>query len=258
MKSKMGKILTVTSTKGGVGKTSLVIMLADMYRRMGMQVLMIDMDLFNGNLAFACNVKMKKSIYDLCDDMANNRCLNGINDDYICHVRDKIDLIGAPKDPRQAMEMDNRSLGNILKSLKYSYDVILIDTNQVLNVSNMIAFEQSNYILDVITNNSFDLQNTRSFVALCKDMKVDNLVLILNNVLSKKNAYYSIFDIKNVTKKNVDYIISEHLYLDNYDDLVIDGKIVDYGSNLNGVAMKDYEGLANCMLSLVKDRGEEA
>ena len=45
------------------------------------------MDLYNGNLAFAYNAKVKNSIYNLCDDMVNNRLLNGISDDYIYNVK---------------------------------------------------------------------------------------------------------------------------------------------------------------------------
>ena len=57
MESKKGKILTITSMKGGVGKTTTTMMLANIYSRCGKKVLVIDLDLYNGNLALNFSVK---------------------------------------------------------------------------------------------------------------------------------------------------------------------------------------------------------
>jgi len=255
---KKGKILTITSMKGGVGKTTTTITLANIYARSGKKVLIIDLDLYNGNLAFAYNIKLKNSIYNLCDDMVNNRLKDGINDSYIYKVKDNIDLIPAPKDPRQANKVDNRILEKVLVSLGYLYDVILIDTNHILNVCNMIAFENSYKILSICTNDSFDLQSTKSFVAVCKNMEVDNLVLILNNAIDSRRNYFTNYDIKNIIKKNIDYTISSSLYLKNFDQLVMDGKITDFDSKLKGEAKKYFDSFAECMINLIEDKGGKA
>ncbi|MBQ7105646.1 MAG: AAA family ATPase [Bacilli bacterium] len=255
MENKKGKILTVTSMKGGVGKTTTVMMLADIYAKYSKKVLVIDLDLYNGNLAFAYNVKVKNSIYNLCDDMANNRLVDGINSDYITKVNDNIHLIGAPKDPRQANKIDNRVLSTILDSLVFLYDVIIIDTNHVLNICNMIAFEHSYKIIDIFTNDSFDLQSTKSFIAICKNMEVDNLVLLLNNAIDSRKNYFSNYDIKHITKKNIDYTISSNLYLKNFDQLVMDGKLSNFDLAYKGDSKKYLENFAECMINLIDDKG---
>lgn len=252
MKSKQGKILTITSMKGGVGKTTTTIMLANIYAKCGKKVLVLDLDLYNGNLAFAYNVKVKNSIYNLCDDMANNRLKDGISKDYVYEVGENISLIPAPKDPRQANKIDNRFIGVILSSLSYLYDVILIDTNHILNICNMIAFEQSYKIISITTNDSFDLQSTKSFVAICSNMGVDNLVLILNNAIDNRRGYYTNYDIKHIVKKNIDYTIPSNLYLKNFDQLVMDGKIGSFDSSLKGDAKKYFDNFAEHMLNLVE------
>ena len=89
MKSKKGKVLTITSMKGGVGKTITTMMLADIYSCCGKKVLVLDLDLYNGNLAFAYDVKPKNSIYNLCDDMVNNRLKNGISSEYFYNIKEK-------------------------------------------------------------------------------------------------------------------------------------------------------------------------
>ena len=254
MESKKGKILTITSMKGGVGKTTTTMMLANIYSKFGKKVLVIDLDLYNGNLAFAYNIKVKNTIYNLCDDMVNNRLVNGITDAYIYKISDNLFFIPACKDPRQANKVDNRVLGNILNSLSYLYDVILIDTNHILNVCNMIAFEHSYKILNILTNDSFDLQSTKSFVAICKNMEVDNLVLMLNNSISKTNGYYTNYDIKNIIKKNIDYTIPSSLYIKSFDQLVMDGKINEF--NFKGDFKKNFDVFSEHMINLLNEGGK--
>ena len=255
IKKGKGKILTITSMKGGVGKTVTVMMLADIFSRCGKKVLVLDLDLYNGNLAFAYNARVKNTIYNLCDDMANNRLKEGINKDYVLHLKDNLFLIAAPKDPRQANKVDNKYLNSILNSLTFAYDVILIDTNHILSVHNMMAFENSDKIINLMTNDSFDIQSTKNFVAICKNMGVDNLVLLLNNAIDTRKGHYTNYDIKNIIKKNIDYTIPSSLYIKDFDQIVIDGKLGNFNDYLKGEAKKNFESFSMHMLGLIEDKG---
>ena len=53
MQFTKGKVVTVTSVKGGVGKTTFLLALAATYKRQNKKVLVIDMDLFSGDIRFA-------------------------------------------------------------------------------------------------------------------------------------------------------------------------------------------------------------
>ena len=255
MDNRKGKILTITSMKGGVGKTTTTMMLANIFSKCGKRVLIIDLDLYNGNLAFAYNVKVRSTILNLCDDLANNRISDSISDDYFTKINNNLYLISAPKDPRQANKINTKYLDNVLTLLCYKYDVILIDTNHVLSVPNMISFEHSYKIIDICTNDSFDLQSTKTFVAICKNMEVDNLVLILNNAIDNRKNYYSIYDIKEITKKNVDYTIPNSLYIKKFDQLIMDGKLGEFDLNLKGDIKKSYESFASQMIDLIDGDG---
>lgn len=50
MKITKSKVITVTSVKGGVGKTTFVLSLAAQYKMQDKKVLIIDMDLFSGDI----------------------------------------------------------------------------------------------------------------------------------------------------------------------------------------------------------------
>ena len=115
MESKKGKILTITSMKGGVGKTTTTMMLANIYAKCGKKVLVIDLDLYNGNLAFAYNIKIKNTIYNLCDDMVNNRLVNGISDDYVYKVSDNLSFHGLVEDDSKT---NNRNTKQLVKKIR--------------------------------------------------------------------------------------------------------------------------------------------
>ena len=68
------------------------------------------MDLYNGDIAFALNLDVKSNIYNLCDDIANNRYKSDSKDEYIVHYNDYIDILSSPKDPRHASKIDRKSL----------------------------------------------------------------------------------------------------------------------------------------------------
>ena len=88
-------------------------------------------------------------------------------------------------------------------------------------------------------------------------MEVDNLVLMLNDAVSNQYDYYSMYDIKSITKSNIDYTISKNLHLKNFDQLVIDGDLKNFYKHFNGDSKKSFEEFATCMLKLIDDGGKK-
>ena len=86
-----GKIISVSSVKGGVGKTTILLNLAGIYCELGKRVLIIDMDLFSGGIAISLDIKNTKDIFMLVDSMANNR-FTELNK-YVTSYNKNIDII---------------------------------------------------------------------------------------------------------------------------------------------------------------------
>ena len=63
MSLNKAKMFTITSTKGGVGKTTTVLNLAGVYEKLGKKVLIVDLDFYSGDIAATLNIKVKKDIY---------------------------------------------------------------------------------------------------------------------------------------------------------------------------------------------------
>ena len=58
------KVITVTSVKGGVGKTTTVLNLAGICSRLGKRTLIIDLDLYSGDISSMLNLNYNQDIYN--------------------------------------------------------------------------------------------------------------------------------------------------------------------------------------------------
>ena len=252
MKATKGKIITITSTKGGVGKTIALLNLAGTYEKLGYKTLVIDLDLYGGAIATYLNSNNDKTIFNLVEDLTNNR-YNTI-DEYLFSYSDKIDIIAAPKDPRMASKIDSKYIPLILRNVIYKYDVILIDTTHNLNEVNIVTLDNSDSILYMFTNDTFDLKNTKSFISIMKDIGNNNYYTILNESVHPGRNNYSLFDIRNIIKSNVDFTISKSMYIRNIDKFILDGKILIFNKGLSFTDKREWEKLKVIANTLIKDK----
>ena len=89
MNNSYGKIVVISSVKGGVGKSTLTTNLAGIYFLLKKKVLIIDLDLYAGGIATLLNVDNKKDIYMLVDSISNNRFTS--LRDYVCSYNSGIE-----------------------------------------------------------------------------------------------------------------------------------------------------------------------
>ena len=168
MAIKQAKVITVTSVKGGTGKSTVALSLAGILSNKKLKTIILDMDLHSGVIAASLNLKVNKDIYTLINDYMNH----GLKDldEYIVKYNDYIDVLSAPKDPRQVGKISSQYIDILIKKLKYKYDVILIDTNHIIDNINLVTFDNSDYIIYIITSGLMDLKNMKTMLAIYKDM----------------------------------------------------------------------------------------
>ncbi|MDD2518450.1 MAG: AAA family ATPase [Bacilli bacterium] len=249
------KTITVTSVKGGVGKTTTTLNLAGIFSLMKKRVLIMDLDLYGGAIAASLNISNDKDIYKLIDDLSNNR-FKGI-EDYVIKYNDLIDVIPSPKDPRFANKINSRYLDIVIDRASVKYDVILIDTNHILNEINLVTLDASDEIVYVISNDPVDLKNMKSMVSIFKDMNKDNYIIVLNNAKDKLRNYFSKHDIKNIIKDNVDYIIPTDFYIRNFDFYTLEGEILTLNKKIRNNEKKSIKIFEMIAETLIKTNGGE-
>lgn len=255
MKKDAAKVITIFSCKGGVGKTTTTLNLAGIYSLMGKKVLIIDLDLNSGAVALSLNILVKKTIYNVVDDMSNNR-FNGI-ENYISTYNDKIDVLPSPLDPRYAFKIDSKYINLIISSSMYKYDVILIDTSHNLSPISLSALDKSDNTLFIVTNDPADLKNSRSMVAIFEDINKTNYKVLYNASKDTGKDYFSLYDIKNIIKHNIDYKIDRSFYIKDIDKYVIDGEILTLNKKIASLKKTDISNLTKLAKSLIEPLGKE-
>lgn len=222
MTLKQAKIITVTSVKGGTGKSTTTLSLAGILSNKQIKTIIVDMDLHSGVIAASLNLKPKKDFYTLVNDYMNH----GLKDldEYITKYNDYIDVLAAPKDPRSVGKINSYYVDLTLKKLKYKYDVILVDTNHIIDDINLITFDNSDELIYVITSDLMDLKNMKTMLSIYKDMNLTNYTLVLNEALSKEHA--GKYEINTFLERNVDYILPSNSFAKNMRKVLMEGKIL--------------------------------
>ena len=247
-----GKVITVSSVKGGVGKTTMALNLAGIYCELGKKVLIIDLDLFSGGVAASLAVKNKKDIYMMIDSMTNNRFTELKK--YVTTYNNNIDVLACPKDPRMAMKVESRYIPLIFDLAKKDYDVVLVDTSHVLNEINLTALDYSYMSLFIISNDIVDLKNMKSLISIFKDTDKKNYLVLLNNSRDTGKDYLSLYDIRTMIKNNIDYTISKNYYIKNIDKYVMAGELLTLNNSINVFHSNDVNNMKKMALDLIDDR----
>lgn len=255
MASKNGKVVCVSSVKGGVGKTILSINLAGIYHLLGKRVLLIDLDLYSGGIATCLDIKNKKDIFMLADSINNNRFTTLA--DYVTKYNENIDVLASPKDPRMANKVTGKYLPLIFEMAKREYDVVLVDTSHILDEINLTIMDNSYMILFVITNDLVDLKNMKSLISIFKDANKTNYITVLNNSRDTGRDYLSNFDIRNIIKCNIDYVIQKSFYIKNIDKYILNGEILVLNKSINRFHSGDINIIKKIANHLIKDKKEE-
>ena len=243
MKKIGGKVICIASSKGGIGKTIFATNLAGVYDFLKKKVLLIDMDLSCGGISVLLNLEK------------NNRFKNV--EDYVYHYSSYIDILPSCKDPRQGNKIDGKIVEQIINAYRLYYDVIILDTTHLPVTSTLMSLEMADDILYMISDNIQDLKNSYNMLSILDDMSKSNVKVVLNNAYCNEKNYFSKFDIKNVIKHNIDYILPNSMYIHNINKFIMDGKILVLNNKLSFKNNQDRELLIKIASSLMEDNDEK-
>ena len=251
-----GKIISINSVKGGVGKTTLAISLAGIYSLMKKKVLLIDLDLYSGGISTYLDINNKKDIFMLIDSISNNR-FTSLND-YIVNYNKNIDVIPSVKDPRLATRIDSKYIKAVFKLAKTEYDIVIVDTNHALDETNLVVLDNVDTSLYVITNDIVDLKNMKSRVSIFKDNEKTNYLTILNNSINQRTDYLSLFDIRTIIRTNIDYTISKSFYIKNINKYLLAGDILTLNNSINNTYQRDINNLKKLATNILNMEGHDS
>jgi pilus assembly protein CpaE len=145
-----GVIISMVSTVGGVGVTSLVANLALAFRyTLNKRVATVDLDLQTGGLAVFLNLEPERTIMQLAE---SDRRLDSIQlESALTKHPSGVYLLAAPKRIEDSELVSDRTVGAALELMRQLFDFVVVDCGGYIDENAVAAWERSDhlfYLLD--------------------------------------------------------------------------------------------------------------
>jgi len=157
---RQGQILTVFSTKGGVGKTFISTNLAVALSQRGAKVVLVDLDLDFGNSALSLNTIARYTISDVVNEIRNLD--QDLMESYLIPHRSGIKLLAADAQPQMTEFINAEHVETILKVLQGLFDYVIVDMPARFHDPVNPAFQLADYLFMVTTPEVATLRNVKS------------------------------------------------------------------------------------------------
>jgi pilus assembly protein CpaE len=144
--SHLGRVVTVFSPKGGIGKTVVSTNLAASFAKYHKErTLLLDLDLQFGDAAIMLGIEPEKTIYDLvvAPGELDTEKLAG----YTTPHPSGLDVLPAPIRPEDAELVTEGKLARLLEVARASYDMIIVDTSPFFHGPMLATLDRTDILL---------------------------------------------------------------------------------------------------------------
>ena len=158
--ARQGQVITVFSTKGGVGKSTIAVNLsACLAREFGFSVVLVDLDLQFGDAAVLLNLVPRQAISDLAVEF--NHLDEEFLDTFLVKHETGLRVLSAPSRPEYAELVTAPLVEKVIKLLQEQYDYVIIDTPGIFTDPSMVALDSAHQILLVLSLELPTLKNIK-------------------------------------------------------------------------------------------------
>ena len=205
-KNTASKIITITSGKGGVGKSNFVVNLAIALQNKGKRVLIFDADLGMGNDDVLMGLYPKYNIFDIIYTDLEIK-------DIIIEGTNGVSLIPAGSALIKAQELEEEERKLFLSKLETldEYDYILMDTGAGVNRDVLSFIAASEELIVITTPEPTSLTDGYSLIKATDHYKLKNKAkIIVNKAFTKEEGQetYNKFDraVSRFLKIEIEYL----------------------------------------------------
>jgi pilus assembly protein CpaE len=185
-KTRDGQILTVFSTKGGVGKTFIAANLAvALAQHTKGKVVLVDLDLDFGNAALALNIIPRYTISDVINEIRNLD--QDLLESYLVPHRSGIMVLPANAQPQMTEFISADHVEIILKVLQSAFDYVVVDMPARFYSPVDPAFQYANALFLVTTPEVSTVRNVKAALVALNDLNYPKakIKVLLNKADSK-------------------------------------------------------------------------
>ena len=186
-KTKIGKVVTIMSPKGGAGKTMTTTNTALTLAGWGdpERVVILDADLQFGDVCISLQVDPKHTIVDVARDI--DKLDEELLASLLARHSSGMRVLSAPLEPSLADEVSTQVVVKTIGMLKRMFDYIVIDTAPFLDEPVLSILERSDVVLLVVDMDLPSVKNAKLALDTLRLIKFpfEKINLILNRVNSK-------------------------------------------------------------------------
>jgi pilus assembly protein CpaE len=191
MQSKeLGKLLSFTSAKGGVGKSLIAVNLALVLANLteSYKILLMDFGLPYGDQRAITNISPDKTqstidLFTIADELSPERLNNIVQRS---EIYPNFDIVVSPGSYERMKEIDHGKIRKAIRTLKLIYDYIIVDLDPGVNDISKIVFEQSDKIFIVFTPEIPSLFRLVNYLKEFQWLKINTPPEIIYNRRTKK------------------------------------------------------------------------
>ncbi|HEY7941648.1 MAG TPA: response regulator [Candidatus Limnocylindrales bacterium] len=214
-----GRIVTVFSPKGGVGRTTVAVNLAVVAAsEMGKKVALVDASFQFGDVGVLLNLNPKnKSIADLIPDMAEGD--PEMIDQVLVTHGSGLRVMLAPPSPEMSELITTAFLRRVLERLRDTHDLVIVDSWPWFHDTTLGLLDLSDEILALLTLEITNIKNIRLFLEVADQLgyPAGKIKLVLNRADSALGIRVS--DVEHSIGRRID------------ETIVSDGRSVVYALN---------------------------
>lgn len=214
----MGRVISISNQKGGVGKTTTTINLGACIAEKGKKVLIIDSDP-QGNTSSGLGIdkdKIENSLYDLLigDAVFDEVVMNAGEIDNLWVIPADINLSGAEI---ELIDIDKREfmLKNAIDNVKQNYDFIIIDCPPALNLLTINALAASDSVIVPLQCEYYALEGLTQLMYTIELVRKK-----LNSKLIIEGVVFTMFDSRTNLSAQVVEEVKTHLDRETYKSII--------------------------------------
>jgi septum site-determining protein MinD len=172
----MGKSIIISSAKGGVGKTNVIINLGIALSELGKSVAIIDGSLTTPDISLYLGIPFH--VRGLHQILKENAHLESATFNHKSGAR----VVPGNVHMDVLKEFEGKEFSKLLKDLKKENDIVLVDCAAGLGREAISAIKQCDQMLTIVNPELPSLVNASKVIQLAKEYKVKPIGVILNRV----------------------------------------------------------------------------
>ncbi len=185
-RSEKGRIITISSAKGGSGKTVLATNLALLLNRIpDTKVCLVDADLQFGDVCLVLQLEPRFTMVNAAHEL--HQLDAELLDSLLTEHPSGLKVLAAPLEPAFADDITTAGLMQMLDVLRDNYDYVVVDTASMLDELILSLIEKSDDILMLVDMDLPSVKNAKLALETLRLLKFStaNVKLVMNRSNSK-------------------------------------------------------------------------